>query len=348
MKQNTLNRSLIQAIMKRTIHHIKENPEHEMRSLIDLGKMFSKGHFQQEFFVDAGLDLEKNKSLYYKIAKNAIRKTDNEHLLSFGMNFGYNSLTYGAKQIRDFEDEAGFRIPWTIFITLSGDGKLDLKQLDRFTTQGEEMGIFTYLIRVTKSFDNLKSLCRIFRRHENCAFALFTDPENLLSENALDSLRELENILVCLQMNTGDGKTISKATTALRRLKILCAAYYPAGRAERISIKETAHTAAKLGHELLFTMHDYTFYLKHRDEIDRTLRDTRLNLQLPIIPFDIFSDVVMVDENISTEGCLAVVDADGELTIANMENGEVKKGLSIIQKPLSDILRTALPKQAAT
>lgn len=347
MKQNTLNRSLIQAILKRAIHHIQENPEREMRNLIDLGKMFAKGQFQQEFFEAAGIELEKKNSLYYEIASRVVQKTDNEHLLTFGMNLGYNSLTSGAQQIRDFEDDAGFNIPWTIFITLSGNGKLNLPQLDRLITEGEEMGIFTYLIRVTKSFENQKELSRLFGRHANCAFVLFTEPDGLLSPGVVDTLGEPGNILVCLQMNGSEKSILTKASDRLRRANVLCAACYRAALGEQTGIKNAAHTAAELGYELLFTIHDYRFYLKHRDKMDRALREARLDLQLPILPFDIFSDVVMVDRNISSEGCLAVVDTGGELTVANAENGEVKQGFSVMQKPLPDILRTALRKTDA-
>lgn len=347
MKQNTLNRSLIQAIVKRAIHHIQENPEREMRNLIDLGKMFAKGHFQKEFFEAAGLELEKNNSLYYKIASSTIQKTDNNYLLTFGMNLGYNSLTYGAQQIRDIEDEAGFNVPWAVFVTLSGEGRLTVRQLDRVIEQNKEIGIFSYIIRIHKSFDRLKELSAVLGRHEDCAFVLLTEPESLLSADLLDDICKPENILVGLRINTGDAKAVSKATAAVRRLKILCAAYYHAGPVELIDIKKAAIAAADLGYELLFTLHDDTLYLKQRDKIDRTLRDTRLNLQLPIIPFDIFSDVVMVDQNISSEGCLASVDADGRLTIVNMEKGDRKSGFNITQKPFSDVLRFALPKQKA-
>jgi hypothetical protein len=104
MDNNTLNKRMIQSIVKKAVENIHENPERQIRNLTDLGSMLAKGKYQKQFFDAAEKELAQENSLYYKVATGLIQKTDSDILLTVGTNLGYNSLTYGAKKIRGLKN----------------------------------------------------------------------------------------------------------------------------------------------------------------------------------------------------------------------------------------------------
>lgn len=56
---------------------------------------FSDGRFQSRFFRTAQTMLEHEGSAYYALVEDAANIIDPEHLVTFGMNLGYNSCTWG-------------------------------------------------------------------------------------------------------------------------------------------------------------------------------------------------------------------------------------------------------------
>ena len=143
----SMTRILVKTMVRKTIRDIKDSPERSIRNLVDMALNFSEGRFQQDFFRTAQRMLENENSAYYALVSDTVAHVDEDRLLTFGMNLGYNSCTVGAKRIREIEKESGYNIPWAVSLQLDSDGFS--KNKDRYHSvirQGQELGIFTWLL----------------------------------------------------------------------------------------------------------------------------------------------------------------------------------------------------------
>lgn len=98
---NRMTRSLIEQLVRGKLKDLKESPERTTRNLVDMALLFSNGRFQKQFFEIAQEMLHNESSPYYQLIYQMVSNIDTERLLTFGMNVGYNSFTYGAKIIRN-------------------------------------------------------------------------------------------------------------------------------------------------------------------------------------------------------------------------------------------------------
>ena len=95
-----INWMLIESVVRRTVQKLHDSPEREIRNLIDLGLSFADGRFQRKFLKASQKMLRNEKSAYYPLIKDVVSHVDEERLVTFGMNLGYNGCTRGAKTIR--------------------------------------------------------------------------------------------------------------------------------------------------------------------------------------------------------------------------------------------------------
>ena len=91
---NTIARTLIQTVVRQKLTAIKNDPE---RSLVDMGLNFAGGSEQQHILQLAQQTLQDESSAYYRIIYDMALHINTDHLLGFGMNFGYNSLTASSR-----------------------------------------------------------------------------------------------------------------------------------------------------------------------------------------------------------------------------------------------------------
>ncbi len=343
MKPNKMSRSLIKSITKKAIERIQENPEREIRNLVDLGSMFARGSFQKQFFHTAEKELAKNNSPYYKIVSEIIRKTDKDNLLTFGINLGYNSLTCGAAAIREFEEKSGYNVPWALIVELSAHGKLDAEILNQLISQGEELGICSYVLILNSDYSRSHDLAEVVKGHRDCAFLLCIEPDLDISD--IENLQRFKNILIGVNVNFRDHEKTREVIRQLQAARLLCTAFYRPEGTNQIEIEKAARLAASLDCKLVFALHNDSFFIDNHEKIEKAVNELRLNIKTSVIPFDLMADVVMADRNISGEGCLAIVSENGDLRITNMKTKEQTGEYNIRLRSLKDIFHHALPKQ---
>ena len=84
-----------------------------------MGKQFSKGRFVQDLYTLFQELLRNDDSPYYTAIEHLLRNTERKGLKDFGINIGYGSLTYGARQIRSNEKTRDYQIPWLPILRLN-------------------------------------------------------------------------------------------------------------------------------------------------------------------------------------------------------------------------------------
>lgn len=195
MKSN-LSRTLIETVVRNTLKDMREDPDRNVRKLVDMALQFSDGRFQQEFFSIAQTMLQNENSPYYKIIHHVLSHTEQERLLTFGMNLGYNSCTFGARKIRENEQVFGCNIPW--IVPLQINEKMSSAHQTRYQqliSEGELLGIFSWILYSQKPSEELLSL---IKDHPDSVFFLFLESEKC-SSSFLDKACELHNLMFIIR-----------------------------------------------------------------------------------------------------------------------------------------------------
>ena len=334
--KNDARRVLIESMIRRTLDDMKENPGRGTRNLIELGINFAKGRFQKRFFRNAQEMLENENSAYYPMVQDIVNHVDNDCLLTFGMDIGYNSCTKGAKMIRQTEAEQRFDIPWTL--TLETEG-WSAGTLESVIMQGEKLGIYTWLLFPGETVLNILP---VIAAHENSAFILFMPPQTV-TRQFISEAGELSNMMTAV----GYGEDTESVCKQLRQERLLYSVYF-AYRAEDIALIASGELfdAADEYHPaftVVFPRPECPEMLYSR--VYKTVSQIRHDQNYRTIPWDLLGDNCAVDGIISEHACTAGFDRNGCL-IRPFEKKEAPE-YNLFRNTLSDILKRAFPRKAA-
>ncbi|MCD8335863.1 MAG: hypothetical protein LUD18_01035 [Lachnospiraceae bacterium] len=216
--ENDMSRIIVETMVRKALKDLQDSPERSTRNLVDMALQFSEGRFQRSFFSTAHTMLENEQSSYYRLIKDIAAHVDNEKILRFGMNIGYNSCTAGARQIRKEEETCGYNIPWTIGIELDSQRMIDNPaSYHSVITQGEKLGIYTWMLF---AHGRMPECMALMDAHPDDAFILFCEPEDV-SLAMIDSASMVAQLMLAVQYTEGCGSVFD----GLRDRKLLYSAY---------------------------------------------------------------------------------------------------------------------------
>lgn len=330
--ENSVNRIMVTTIVKKAIHDLKADPERTVRNLVDMALKFADSRFQQQFYSGAQNLLANEKSGYYPLVKDTFTQVNEETLLTFGMNVGYNGLYEGSKKIRNMEEHS---IPWTISLSIT-EGKL-FDQHHRTIDQGEKMGIHTWHL-----FSNhgIYECLTLAQHHPDSAFVIFCN-SNEIGWNVLDYADDIRNISIMVSFD----KDADVVCDMLRVSGILYGLYYTYSQKDLECIE-----SGELMHEME-QLHPAFSVLKPQFPCQNTLRDrvyqwivkARMEQEFKTIPWEMYGDMLLVDSVISEQPHWIGFDEYGQL---NTDQGVDRTyGLNIFVNELPEILKRAFPKQ---
>ena len=164
-----LNRTIVEKLIRKTLRDIKDSPDRSLRNLVDLGVQLTKGRFQTLIFQSAQKMLKNPLSNYYALFYDMVLNTDEDRLVNFSLNLGFNSFTLGAKKIRETESKENFDIPWSVFLDIDSDTLKSRADIyNGIIGQGLRTGIYTWLIRLDKKIYNIFPIIKnnVFARNQ--------------------------------------------------------------------------------------------------------------------------------------------------------------------------------------
>ena len=328
---NTIARTLIQTMVRQKLNSIKSDPERSLRNLVDMGLSFAGTGAQQRFLQQAQLALQDESSAYYRIIYDAVLHVDTEHLIGFGMNLGYNSLTAGSRIIRRLESERGYDIPWCLTLVLNRRGFDDHEAAYAdLIEQGKKMGIYTYLLMAQELPTGLLPL---LQQQRDCAFLLFAAPGDL-TEDVIDIIAQLKNVVPVIRYEDGTEEICS----AMRQREMLYSVFLPYHRekAENLLTDGVMQDIEQL-HSPLTCFVAYTSPENCTPSpLYQSIVSARNDLHLQTIPVELWEDLRFIDSVISPRSSHSVAfDAEGRLI---RTDGSSDSSLSFIEKPLEEIL----------
>lgn len=341
MIYNVIAYTLIRAAFDKGLQKVLDNPEREIRNLIDLGNDFSKGPNQKHFFEMAAEELERDDSMYYRLAERAIRSTDPEVILDFGLNLGYNSWVHGTRIIRDTEEKRGHHVPWVLSFLLDGGTTMTSEEIVGVIRQGKKMGIYSYVFHLTAEYPGHNELFSIFEKEKDCAYFLFMPPSSITESRAV-RLLEARTVFTAIDLDEGDVSTRENAAALLREYNCLRGGFR---RAEDLTDPALLDEADRLGLPFLCLIATEKGEIKIPGKESSGVIELRQRLPKPVFPMDLLGDTVMIDRYVSQNASLAVIEGDGTLKVNNIDHENSGLNFNVCKTSLDEILLHVMPRE---
>lgn len=332
--ENSVNRIMVETIVKKAIRDLKTDPDRTVRNLVDMALHFADSRFQEQFYSSAQRLLANEKSGYYDLVKETLAKVNEESLLTFGMNIGYNGLYDGSKKIRATEERDGFNVPWTVALTIS-EGKV-YDHHHRTIEMGEKMGIHSWQLFSDRGFFDCLNIAQ---SHPDSSFVVFCDTGEL-GWGELDYLDGIPNICIMVPYDE-DADVVSDM---LRISGVLYGLYYSFEEQDLSAIESGAllHDMEQLHPAFSVLVPQYLCQRELCGRVYRWIEEARLSQEFKTIPWALYEDTMWVDSVISDDPVWVGFDQYGQL---NTERGvDRRNGLNIFAHELPEILKRAFPK----
>ena len=312
-------RVLLETMIDRSLRGLQEDPHRELRKLVDLADTLMTSPAQKHYSQLVQELLANESSPYYILGTSLVQHTSRENLKCVGVNVGYESWCRGAKLIRQLESEYGHNVPWTlVFEAGKGGAALPRERLTAILAQARQMGIHTFVFRVLPGGIDLRTVLSLSNRFEDCAFVLITRAGDL-SADADVRLSMHPNCITFLQAEATCAA--EEMITRLRRRKVLYALWapYDAARADALTapgaMEAAAQTASDADAPLLLLCAEPGCTPEQCRAVGQAASAARMAPTLPVLPVDLYTDLLLVDRTISSGGCLAQIWPDGRVAI---------------------------------
>lgn len=309
MRADAFSRAVIESLVSRSIRKIAEDPERGLRNLVDMGVDTATGRFQKHYMKIVQGVLQDENCPYYELVCRLTRETSNRNLTTFGVNVGWQSWTVGARQIRAYEARHGVDVPWSLTLHMEGGAEgVDWAGLVR---AGQEMGVCTYFLHVGEDRAAMEQAAALAESAPLCAFLLFAGPGAV--RQAIGQLSGLDNVMTVLDAAGGGWREAAWQLREERRLYGFwrrCETDESAGEAESW-LDELQHE----GGPVVFLITGPACTEAGRGQILNLTRSAWERQRYPLLVFDYYDDILLVDGIISQGPCFAAVLPDGQPAI---------------------------------
>ena len=315
--KNDIFYTLIETVVANKLKDMKKYPGRTARNLIDLGLLFSNGNFQNAFFSSAQTMLQNEDSPYYKLIDNVVNNVDNQRLLTFGMNLGYNSFKYGSKVIRKNEKKLNCFIPWEITLHIDDFSfKNNNQRYDKLISDGEKLGIYSWVIFLDKPFSDFLELAK---KHPDSVFFIILENldenkqtiQNEIDEKFLDCVEELENIMLIIELDKKNRHVYKN----IKRRKLLYSVYYYYSQKNIDLILDGSILRFAEQFDPFFTIFISEPYCNDnlRKMVYKVSEQTRSEQRYSTIAWELFYNNAYIDKIISSKSQLISFDHSGNL-----------------------------------
>lgn len=331
-----LNRTIIENLIRKTLRDIKDSPDRSLRNLVDLGVQLTKGRFQTLIFQSAQKMLKNPLSNYYALFYDMVLNTDEDRLVNFSLNLGFNSFTLGAKKIRETESKENFDIPWSVFLDIDSDTLKSRADIyNGIIGQGLRTGIYTWLIRLDKKIYNIFP---IIKNNPDCAFILFC-PSKEITPSVMDDAAEIKNIMFAPFYD----EETEKACSLLRESRMLYALAYSYDSSNILSvIKDELVAYIETMHpSFTIMMPSESCSVSCQKEMAAFVNENRNKQKYKTVLWEIYSDNRFIDGIISDNDCFCSFGKSGNLILQSPH----KEVYNIFETSLKNIFSSVFPKK---
>lgn len=336
--KSSMSRILIETVVRKTIRDIKESPERSTRNLIDMGLQFSEGRFQKQLFQTVQNMLMNEDSAYYGLVQNTVANVEEERLLNFCMNLGYNSCTLGASVIRQNEEEKGYNIPWNIFFEYERAQFCSYRnRYYKLISEGEKLGIFTYMIKVENGSPS--ELLPLIAEYPDSVFFLFCEGK-YITDMFVTELTSYANIMILVKYDAD----CQECCRTLREKELLYGIYFIYSNDNLQDIESGLYwkQAEEMNATATVLIADESCSESTFDIVSTQVTRERCSQKYQTIAWELYHDNCFIDEVISDDACFVYFDKNGKLGGPVDEKKQLENNL--YHNPLQNILMRVFPK----
>jgi len=345
-KERKITYKMIEVAIDKALRDIEENPERGIRNLVELLAQLSSGRFLKDFLTITQQMLSNSESPYYELTRHVIKNVDHSLLKNFSLRFGYNSLTYGANKIREYEKKFGYNVPWTLVFDLRQTltGGFSVNDISNVLQQGEKIGIYCAIFIVDHNQVVLKELINTLASHNEGAYFVFADPEMLNNEMA-DLIFRAGNIAAVLLFPLAESKaSYNEATGLLMGKKCLygtCIEYNDDNYIR--ALEATYSEEIKNAHStFVFLIGNELQVAEDKQRFSRFIQKAKNANEHPFFLTDFYEGLAHVDRTISVEDCFLAIISNGCVAVNSLDN--VCSNINIQKNSLKDIMKKTMPK----
>ena len=335
-----ITKILVECMLDKILQDSRSSPRRLARNLVDISLNFAKGRFQKRFLSDAQEMLKNPESAYYELVSDQIANVDRKHMVTFGMNLGYNGCTVGAKRIREIEAEQNLNIPWSLSLLLDRERLLiNPDSYCRIIEQGRKIGIYVYLFFL---HDENADLCLpLIENYPNCAFGIFLQ-NCTFSDAYLEKLQKCGNAMTVIYADEAAPESCQR----LREKRLLYGIHYSYDETDLEKIlSESWLTAQEPLRPCFAFLHARdSCSLQTQNEIYQHVLAVRSEQKHPILYMELRQDIYQIDEIISDDACLVGFREDGSVHMRQQTQN--RTDVNIFSTNLLDLLKTVALKQA--
>lgn len=327
MFKDRMARAMIEPLVNKVLHDLKNDPERSLRNVVDLILSFPNGRFSNNMFEMLQKMLTNENSAYYTLINKIVSYLDMENLKEFSINAGYNACTSGAKTIRELSRKNNCYIPWILLIETD---KQHSKQTADIIKQAKELGIYMFAVI---DDDVSEETAEIIRVNNECAFVLFTEASSV-SDRTIAMFEDIKNVLASIH---GTKDELSSATDALRENHKFFAVhdFYDDENCHSVFTEEKLNYFEDYTETFLFCMPTRKCSQETLDYMSSNAKKVRDEQKHSYVMMDVYNDTLTIDKMISGNNFSVIIDVEGNL-YSNKEDGTK---YNINDMPLLDVLK---------
>ncbi len=339
MKPNNINRAIIDATVDRTLREVAEDPQRSIRKLADLGRRFSRKNETMDTIYEIVQDLLRNdESPYYTAIDRFSRHIDRKALKTFFINVGYNSLTFGAKIIKENEAASSFHIPWCLILHTNPSKtiSIDAADISEFVKQGNDLGIYFFIIILEGPIAKATDLLRIFSANGDSAFICLL-PDGKIDDSQLALMSGCINTLFLYRAK---GSFTNENVCRMQTHKLFYGMYdiYNDDTADQWILGNRTDDLNQNEAAMVMLVPDETCSQETRLRMGNFVRRLRTQPLYPFIPLEMSCDTTILNKFVSEDTCYFELLENGDILTPNDTVMEYRHTLSLKQ-----MLSFALP-----
>lgn len=340
MRHNRLTDTMLRAAVSKAVRNMKEDPERGIKSLLDMAERTASGR-QREILEPVKRELADKNSAYNKLITALFSLTDEKVLTEFGINLGYNAFTLGTDKIRRLRQEKGYGIPWCIFFDMSWGSYPAIDAIAGIIKQGVDMGIHCYMFHIDRKYTGFGELMSVFSSYPGCAFFMFLYTSSIngrLVERALS----MKNVMLLLKAEDGTDAENRRAAAQLVGSGCLCGSFARySSRSGPVQDDTFLIPAEKLGFNFMFMICNEKLRPEDSGSMKRFADRYRMNLKRPVLPVDLWADIVDIGIAGGTGACLVTVSGGDQIIVTDHEKHRNRGGIDI-RTPLTAVFNENL------
>lgn len=188
---NRLSRTLVESYVRKQIRGLKSSPEKGISKFFDIAEGLANEQIKQYILKLLKEMLANKEGGSYRLLCHVLSTVNTEHLVTLGMNIGYNSLYAG-----NCSDNYPGTLPGITSLEIDGlHYESKATYYKKHITEGKKSGIYTWGLFMQK---NIWKLIPVIQKEKDCAFLIFC-PASCLTDKFLDAAKSLKNLMLCVE-----------------------------------------------------------------------------------------------------------------------------------------------------